>query len=183
MKKTIFSIAIAAISSLALVSCTGTAEGNEQNDSTKVEQTEEQAEIPIKELKELECDDYLLKVPEGWQANSRMVNSSCVLGFMEAPFTTCSANAHQTTNLDSYKADIEKQGGKALEDITVGERTYVVYEKPDQDGKPEIYLATARGEGIVTLRLFNGASQMEEAAAKEVLMNNVKTMVESITVK
>lgn len=183
MKKNIMSIAIAAMIASSIVACTGTTETtNESNDSTATEQTEPK-EVKIEDQTELECDHYVLKVPENWKASSRMVNSSCVLNVKGSPFTTASANFQSSTSIDTYKADLEKNGAKALDPITSGDVTFVVYEKPDNDGKPMIYAATPKGDGVMTLRLFNGAHMMDEAEAKDALMNNVKTIIEHVTLK
>ena len=104
MKKIFLSIAIAALATLGFTSCGNAESTGEGTDTTAVEQAEQvnEEEIPIDSLKELQNDHYLIKIPEGCKANSRMVNNSCAMGFKESPFTSCSAN-FQTGTIDEFK--------------------------------------------------------------------------------
>lgn len=184
MKKIFLSIAIAALATLEFTSCGNAENTGEGTDTTAVEQAEQvnEEEIPIDSLKELQNDHYLIKIPEGWKANSRMVNNSCAMGFKESPFTSCSAN-FQTGTIDEFKKEYMERKGKALPDITVGDKTFSLIEYPDPDGKPIIVAGVPQADGVVTLRLFNGANMMEEKEAYDMLMKNVNLMINSITLK
>lgn len=192
MKKTMMSIALAAMAAFALTACSGNSDnnGSEATDTTNVEQTTETddgeakpaEEIPVKELKELECDAYHLNIPEGWRANSRMVNSSCNIGLPESPFSTAALNVSYNS-LDEFKQKCEKIAGVTkLDDVTVGDKTFVLYYY-EKDGEQFLDAATAYGEKTLTVRSFNGANKMDKAEAKDALIAGVKKVLENVTIK
>lgn len=187
MKKAIFSLAMLAMAALTLVACEpkGNAEGtNDAKDSANVEQTAEQKEVPVGEQTELECDHYLLKVPEDFKASSRMVNSSCNMGLQEAPFVTVAPN-FRSDDLAIFQADLEKNGYKAIDDFTAGDKTYKAFYMFDakDNNCHHVYVATPQADGIVTVHLFTGASMMEKDEAKDALMKAVQTVVDNLTIK
>ena len=191
MKKTILSLTIATMGLWALTACTGNSDNNAQgSDTTATELTEEpkaeqpQAEIPIKDLTELECDQYLITIPQGCKASSRVVNSSCNMTFSGQPYTTAAASVQMKT-LDEYKAACEKEGFKAIDDITVDGHTYIVMFKEDaEQGRHAVKAATPRDGGeLVCFNIFNGAHKMEPAEAKDVLMKHVQAMLQATKLK
>ena len=183
MKKTLFTLAIAVVVA-AVVSCTNkTGEGNEANDSTAVEQSEEpEKEVAIEDRTELTCANYTVKVPEGFKARSRMVNNSCNMGFKEAPFTTIALNC-TSSSIEDMTADAEKQKAQKLDDISGNGITYSVYYGADNNGYQFIYMLAPKGDGTMTIRLYEGASQMDKAESKEVLLNQAKLIAENVTFK
>ena len=185
MKKVLLSLAIAAMAACALTACSGNSENNSNGtDSATVDSVAQSPEeIPVKDLKELDCAHYNVKIPEGWRAGSRMVNSSCVIELPESPFTYAGLNfSHQT--IDEFKADFEKRGYQAIDDVVVGDKTWVAFYKEKKEDKiQEVAAATPQGDGVVTARLHNGANQMDFAEAGEALKNSVKTIAENITLK
>lgn len=187
MKKTLFTIAIAAIAVLGFTACDGNS-GNtaNDNDNLKTEETVDsaatEAEIPIKELKELECDEYHLTIPEGAVAASRMVRSSCNFDFKGEPYTYACPNVIHKT-LEEFKSEMAEKGGKALDDITVGDKTYTVftYEKGN-----DVYVEAATpidDSRMMFVRLFNGANKMDKAEAFDILLKNTKSTLENIRIK
>ena len=185
MKKTVFSFAIAVVAA-ALVSCGNkTAQGDAQ-DSAAVESTEqvEEQEVPIDQLTELSCDAYTAKVPEGFKARSRMVNYSCNMGFKEAPFTTAAFNCDPYTSIEKWKEDMVKQGAQPLDDITANGNTFSVFFKLDtRDDKQNFYTATPKGEGVMTIKAYEGAHQMDKAEAKEVIKAQMQILADNVTLK
>lgn len=190
MKKVIFSMAFVAIAAFTLMSCgdkNNAESNNDGSDSTKVENTDstaQQAEVPIDQLTELQCDHYLLKIPEGFKANSRVVNSSCNIGLKEPPFVTAAFNVH-SDDAAKFQADLEKQGYKAIDDFTAGDKTYKAFYmiKPDDNNCQHVYAITPKGEGVLSIHLFTGASKMEVPEAKEALMKAVQTVIDNLTIK
>ena len=187
MKKVIFSMAMLAMAAFTFVSCDtkGNAEGNNDGkDSANVEQTEEQKEVPVDQQTELECDHYLLKVPEGFKAGSRMVNSSCNMGLKEPPFVTAAPN-FRSEDMAAFQADMEKNGCKAIDDFTAGDKTYKAFYmiKPDDNNCQHVYVATPQADGLVTIHFFTGASKMEVGEAKDALMKAVQTVIDNLTIK
>ena len=189
MKKVIFSLAIAAMAAFALTSCTGNADTTDGTctDSVGTEQQEaaEQAEVPVGEQTELACDKYVLKVPEGFKASSRMVNYSCNMGQQEAPFVTVAPNFQSNTTPEAFKAAVEKDNYTAIDDITVGNNTYNAFYwfNAEDNNCHHVKVATPQGDGVVTIHFFTGASQMEKDAAKEALMTAVQTVLNNMTIK
>ena len=187
MKKILFSFAIAAVAMLGFTACDGNSENNANgDDKVTTEETVDsaavEAEIPIKELKSLECDDYVLTIPEGAVAASRMVRSSCNFDFKGEPYTYAAPNVVYQT-LEEFKSEMAEKGGKALDDITVGDKTYTVYsyEKNDQQF---VEAATPLDEDrMMFVRLFNGANKMDKAEAFDILVKNTKTTLENIKIK
>ena len=185
MKKTVFSFAIAVVAA-ALVSCGNKTAQGDATDSTAVEQTEqaEEKEVPIDSLKELSCGAYTAKVPEGFKARSRVVNSSCNMGFKEAPFTTAAFNYDAYTNIEKWKEDMVKQGAQPVEDITANGNTFSVFFKVDKNDQTQnFYAATPRGEGVMTIKAYEGAHQMDKAEAKEVIKAQMQILADNVTLK
>lgn len=185
MKKFLLGLAFAAMAICIPTACSSSSDNNAQGaDSTATDSVAQAPEeIPVKELKELENDHYLAKVPEGWRAGSRMVNSSCVIELPESPFTYAALNFQHET-VDEFKAKCEKNGFKAIDDVTVGDKTWVAFYKEDKAEKEQqISAATPQADGIVTARLHNGANMMEFDEAGEALKANFKTIAENITLK
>lgn len=187
MKKTLFSIAIAAIAVMGFTACDGNgANTANENDNVKTEETQDsaaaEAQIPVKELKELECDDYHLTIPQGAVAGSRMVRSSCNINFKGEPYTYATLDVSHKT-LDEFKSKLAEQGAKALDDIAVGDKTYTTftYEKGN-----DTYVEAATpidDSRIMFVRLFNGANKMDKAEAFDILLKNAKATLENIKIK
>lgn len=185
MKKISVIIATFTLAATFLPSCSGSADNNSSSSDSVVVDSSAIAseEIPIKELKELECDQYSVKVPEGWVAGSRMVNSSCVIELPESPFVSASLD-YKTMSLDEYKTEAEKDGWKAIDDIVVGDKTWVAFYKEDKTEKEQnAKAATVYADGVVTARLQNGKNMMDFAEAGDVLKNSLKLIIENITLK
>ena len=185
MRKSFFFFAIAVVTA-AMVSCgnkTGEDEGTEVESDTLVEQAAPEQEVAIEDQTQLDCASYTIKVPEGWKARSRMVNSSCVIGYKEPPFTTASPN-FDSMGIDAFKAELEKQGYQAMDDIAVNGKTYkVFYTDKTKDNTQVVYIAVPKGEGVVCVKLSEGAHKMDKLAAKEALLNHAKTIAHNITLK
>ena len=185
MRKLLFSFAIAVVSA-AMVSCsnkTAQDEGTEVKDDTLVEQPASGQEVAIEDQTELDCPNYTIKVPEGWKARSRMVNNSCVIGYKEPPFTTASPD-FSSMGMDAFKAELEKQGFQSIDDITANGKTFnVFYTDKTKDNTQVVYIATPKGEGLVTVKLSDGAHKMDKLAAKEALLNHAKSIAQNITLK
>ena len=189
MKKVLMSMAVAVMTAFAFTACTGNSENsNNGSDSTAVEQTGEtidsaaaQAEIPIEELKELDCPAYHLNIADGWKASSRMVNNSCNIRKSGSPFTTVAFNTGYDT-IDEFKQKCEKAGATKLDDVTLGDKTFALYFSV-KDKEEQIDAATAYGDKIITVRAYNGAHQMDPAQAKEAIIANITTAIQNMTIK
>ena len=186
MKKAIYSIAAAAFAAFFLTACGGdttTSQASTASASTSTASSASQ-EVKIEDQKELTCDRYTIKVPEGWKARSRMVNSSCVIGYKEPPFTTASPNT-TSEDIESYKKARLDEGSTAIDDITAGGKTFnVFFNDKQKDNTLAVAAATATDKGgtfYVTLR--TGASQMSKDEAKEALMKNLKEILDAVTLK
>lgn len=182
MKKVLFSIAIAAMATFTFTSCDSSNAGsNDNNVEQQDSATAEEVEIPIKDLKELVCEKYVLTVPEGFKANSRMVNYSCNIGLQEAPFVTAAVNYKDVID---FQKEVERDY-KAIDDITAGDKTYQAYYWLDAENNNchHVKAATPHGEGMVTVHFFTGASQMDKDAAKEELMKAVQNVLNNIALK
>lgn len=185
MKKFAFIIVAATLAASTLISCGGNTDKKAaDSDSIAVDSASTAAEeIPIKELKELDCDHYIAKVPENWVAGSRMVNFSCVIELPESPFIFASLDYKYQT-LDEFKAEAEKDGWKAIDDITMGDKTWVAYYKENKSEKEQMAkAATPQADGVVTARLQNGQNMMDFAEAGDVLKSSLKVIIENITLK
>ena len=184
MRNYLFSFAIAVVA-VAMVSCNGKSvqEDAAEEDTTSVVQETPEQEVAIEDQTELDCPNYTIKVPEGWKARSRMVNSSCVIGYKEPPFTTASPNFN-TMSMDTYKSELEKQGFTAVDDITANGTTYnVFYTDKTKNNTQMVCIATPKGEGLITVKLSDGAHKMDKLAAKEALLNHAKIIAQNITLK
>ncbi|MBR5727468.1 MAG: hypothetical protein IKS64_02675 [Muribaculaceae bacterium] len=187
MKKILFSFAITAVAMLGFTACDGNSENNASgDDNVTTEETVDsaavEAEVPIKELKSLECKDYVLTIPEGAEASSRMVNSSCNFRFKGEPYTTAAPNVIYKT-LDEFKSGMAEKNGKALDDITVGDKTYTVYSY-EKNNEQFVEAATPiDGDRMMFVRIFNGASKMDKAEAFDILVKNTKATLENIKIK
>ena len=190
MKKTLFGIAVAAMAAFAFTACTGNSENNNDGtDSTATEQTTEtldsaavQAEIPIKDLKELDCPAYHLNIADGWKAGSRMVNNSCNISKSGEPFTTVAFNTGYDS-LDEFKQKCEKKGATKLDDVTLGDKTFTLYFS-EKDGEQQIDAATAHGDNkTITVRAYNGAHKMDSDKAKEAIIANITEAIQGMTIK
>ncbi len=170
MKKIILSLAIVAMAAFTLTA---------QNESDASVQ-----EVPIGEQTELACDKYVLTVPEGFKATSRVVNNSCNMGQQEEPYITV-APYYSWRDAANFKADVEGDGYEALDDITVGEVTYNVYYWLDEKDRncQHVKVATPQGDGSVAIHFFTGYNRMEIDEAKEELMNVVQTVLDNMTIK
>lgn len=184
MKK-VFYLAITAIASLSIVSCSGNGNASVTSaDSTTTEATEA-AEQPAEEVKiedqtELSCNEYVIAVPEGWKATSRMVNSSCNLALKGDPYTRAMLNCslEKEENLvENYK----KGGFKAVDDITVGDKTWKVYLK-DGD-RPEYKTLLPLEKGFITLGISPAGTQKKGDELKEIVTKNLQDIMAAITVK
>ncbi|MBR4921030.1 MAG: hypothetical protein IKZ62_06935 [Prevotella sp.] len=189
MKKVLFSFAVAVLAA-TMVSCGNkTAQNAEGQDSAAAEeQTEQKAEEPQQEVKiedqtEISSDIYTIKVPEGWKARSRMVSNSCVLGLKEPPFTTASPNYVSYIDLDRYKAEREKEGSKAIDNITVNGREYVVFENENKNGSLYLGAATPMEKGTFQVKLSTGAHKLTKEEAKAAITANLKTILENVSFK
>ncbi|MBO4658023.1 MAG: hypothetical protein J5637_00205 [Prevotella sp.] len=186
MRKLLFSFAIAVVT-VAMVSCSNKAAQDETVDGEDTTAVEEgvpaQQEVAIEDQTELDCPNYTIKVPEGWKARSRMVNNSCVIGYKEPPFTTASPDFN-SMGMDAYKAELEKQGFQSIDDITANGNTFnVFYTDKTKDNTQVVYIAIPKGEGLVTVKLSDGAHKMDKLAAKEALLNHAKIIAQNITLK
>ena len=181
MKKALFSFAILAVAT-AMVSCGNkSAQNTENQDSVAV--AAEPEEVPVQDQKEIASDIYVIKVPEGWKARSRMVNNSCNLGLGEAPFTTAALNVEKSESLDKFKETRAKENCKALDNVTVNGREFVVYEGENQNGEPFVAAATPMGEGHFRATLYSGACQMKKDEIKAALTANLQTILENVSFK
>ena len=148
MKKINYIIAIASVAAMTLVSCKGVSESVSKSSGEEVstEQTSDQTtegeeateEVKIEDLKELTCDNYTIAIPEGWKASSKMVRSSCNMTLKENPHSTAMVNYTLYSENDLAES-IAKRGCKAIPDITVGDKTYKVFEneKDVRDMNPD----------------------------------------------
>lgn len=177
---------------VTMVSCGNkTAQNAEGQDSTAVaeEQVEAAAEeqpkqeVKIEDQTEISSDVYTIKVPEGWKARSRMVNNSCVLGLKQPPFTTASPNVVSYIDIEKYKAEREKEGSKALDNITVNGRDFVVYENEDKNGVLYLGTATPLDKGTFQVKLSTGAHKLSKEEAKAAITANLKTILENVSFK
>ena len=187
MKKTFFSFAIAAVVAAAMASCgSKTANNGENQDSAAVENAAEaapQAEVKIEDQKELTCDAYTLTVPDGWKATSRMVNSSCNMKLKQPPFTTAAPNTMSAMTPENFAAEREKENYTKLDDVTANGHTFSVFYKEGANDQQFIMSCTGRGDGLVTVKFMTGAHKLDKAEAKKILIENVKTVLEKLTIK
>ena len=191
MKKINFIIAIASVAAMTLVSCKGVSESVSKSSGEEVstEQTSDQAtegeeateEVKIEDLKELTCDNYTIAIPEGWKASSKMVRSSCNMTLKENPHSTAMVNYTLYSENDLAES-IAKRGCKAIPDITVGDKTYKVFEN-EKDGRYEYEAYVPQGEGFVTFRIMPGGTPMKGDELKEVMMKNLNDIINATTLK
>ena len=191
MKKINFIIAIASVAAMTLVSCKGVSESVSKSSGEEVstEQTSDQAtegeeateEVKIEDLKELTCDNYTIAIPEGWKASSKMVRSSCNMTLKENPHSTAMVNYTLYSENDLAES-IAKRGCKAIPDITVGDKTYKVFEN-EKDGRYEYEAYVPQGEGFVTFRIMPGGTPMKGDELKEVMMKNLNDIINVTTLK
>ena len=191
MKKINFIIAIASVAAMTLVSCKGVSESVSKSSGEEVstEQTSDQAtegeeateEVKIEDLKELTCDNYTIAIPEGWKASSKMVRSSCNMTLKENPHSTAMVNYTLYSENDLAES-IAKRGCKAIPDITVGDKTYKVFEN-EKDGRYEYEAYVPQGEGFVTFRIMPGGTPMRGDELKEVMMKNLNDIINATTLK
>jgi len=195
MKKTNYIIAIAAVACIALVSCENKGNSSsesssqstdsiEQSDAQASEQTEEQKsepakEVAIKDQKELSCDNYTITVPEGWEAGSRMVNSSCNMRMKSKPYASASLNFSHD-KIEKLTENIQKNGGKAVEDMTVNGKTFKVF---FNEAQMRYDLLVPQGDGFVTMFMQKGGTTMEGDELKEAIETNLKALLENLTLK
>ena len=188
MKK-IFSIfAIAALATMIMVSCEtkkdsskSASSSEEVASASEASASEAGEEVAIEDQKELTCDKYTLTVPEGWKASSRMVNSSCNLTLKENPHSTAMVN-HTLYSENDLVEGIKKRGGKPINDITVNDNTYKVFEA-EKDGRYEYEAYVPQGEGFVTFRVMPGGTPMKGAELKEVMMKNLNDIIAATALK
>ena len=191
MKKINYIIAIASVAAMTLVSCKGVSESVSKSSGEEVstEQTSDQAtegeeateEVKIEDLKELTCDNYTIAIPEGWKASSKMVRSSCNMTLKENPHSTAMVNYTLYSENDLAES-IAKRGCKAIPDITVGDKTYKVFEN-EKDGRYEFEAYVPQGEGFVTFRIMPGGTPMKGDELKEVMMKNLNDIINATTLK
>ena len=191
MKKINFIIAIASVAAMTLVSCKGVSESVSKSSGEEIstEQTSDQAtegeeateEVKIEDLKELTCDNYTIAIPEGWKASSKMVRSSCNMTLKENPHSTAMVNYTLYSENDLAES-IAKRGCKAIPDITVGDKTYKVFEN-EKDGRYEYEAYVPQGEGFVTFRIMPGGTPMKGDELKEVMMKNLNDIINATTLK
>ena len=191
MKKINYIIAIASVAAMTLVSCKGVSESVSKSSGEEVstEQTSDQAtegeeateEVKIEDLKELTCDNYTIAIPEGWKASSKMVRSSCNMTLKDNPHSTAMVNYTLYSENDLAES-IAKRGCKAIPDITVGDKTYKVFEN-EKDGRYEYEAYVPQGEGFVTFRIMPGGTPMKGDELKEVMMKNLNDIINATTLK
>ena len=191
MKKINYIIAIASVAAMTLVSCKGISESVSKSSGEEVstEQTSDQAtegeeateEVKIEDLKELTCDNYTIAIPDDWKASSKMVRSSCNLTLKENPHSTAMVNYTLYSENDLAES-IAKRGCKAIPDITVGDKTYKVFEN-EKDGRYEYEAYVPQGEGFVTFRIMPGGTPMKGDELKEVMMKNLNDIINATTLK
>ena len=191
MKKINYIIAIASVAAMTLVSCKGVSESVSKSSGEEVstEQTSDQATegeeateaVKIEDLKELTCDNYTIAIPEGWKASSKMVRSSCNMTLKENPHSTAMVNYTLYSENDLAES-IAKRGCKAIPDITVGDKTYKVFEN-EKDGRYEYEAYVPQGEGFVTFRIMPGGTPMKGDELKEVMMKNLNDIINATTLK
>lgn len=191
MKKINYIIAIASVAAMTLVSCKGISESVSKSSGEEVstEQTSDQAtegeeateEVKIEDLKELTCDNYTIAIPDDWKASSKMVRSSCNLTLKENSHSTAMVNYTLYSENDLAES-IAKRGGKAIPDITVGDKTYKVFEN-EKDGRYEYEAYVPQGEGFVTFRIMPGGTPMKGDELKEVMTKNLNDIINATTLK
>lgn len=190
MKKINYIIAIASVAAMTLVSCNGNTETASASKASGEEVSTEQTtdaeqpaeEVKIEDLKELTCDNYSIAIPEGWKASSKMVRSSCNMTLKENPHTTAMVN-YTLQNAEDVAEFIGKRGGKPIDDITVGDKTYKVFESAKDGDRYEYEAFVPQGEGFVTFRIMPGGTPMKGAELKEVLMKNLNDVINATTLK
>ena len=191
MKKINYIIAIASVAAMTLMSCKGVSESVSKSSGEEVstEQTSDQAtegeeateEVKIEDLKELSCDNYTIAIPDDWKASSKMVRSSCNMTLKENPHSTAMVNYTLYSENDLAES-IAKRGCKAIPDITVGDKTYKVFEN-EKDGRYEYEAYVPQGDGFVTFRIMPGGTPMKGDELKEVMMKNLNDIINATTLK
>lgn len=185
MKKFFYIIAIAS-AAFTFASCNGNSETSSKDnaDSTVTEQTdaEQPQEVKIEDLKELTCDNYTIAIPADWKASSKMVRSSCNLTLRENPHSTAMVNYSLYSEKDLTE-QITKRGCKPIEDITVNEKTYKVFENAKDGERFEYEAYVPSGEGFVTFRIMPGGTPMKGDELKEVLKKNLNDIINATTLK
>ena len=177
MKKVFMSLAIMALTATAMAAGFNTYVQN----SNVVEAVND--DVPIAEQTEISGDVYTIKVPEGWTARSRMVSNTCVMGLNDSPYTTASFGAVSYQSLAEYKTSREDDGYTSLENVTVNDREFIVMEMEDSDGHFYLTAATAWGGGSFHVKLQTGSSMMEQDEKKAAINENLKTILENLTLK
>ena len=78
---------------------------------------------------------------------------------------------------------ITKRGGKPIEDITVNDKTYKVFENAKDGDRYEYEAYVPNGEGFVTFRIMPGGTPMKGDELKEVLKKNLNDIINATTLK
>ena len=85
--------------------------------------------------------------------------------------------------VDEFKKKYEAKDYKALDNITVNKREFVVYELLEDGKYYKIQAATAVGDGTFQLQLMAGNSSLSTEKVKEIIEASVKTVLEKVTFK
>ena len=99
----------------------------------------------------------------------------------ENPHSTAMVNYTLYSENDLAES-IAKRGCKAIPDITVGDKTYKVFEN-EKDGRYEYEAYVPQGEGFVTFRIMPGGTPMKGDELKEVMMKNLNDIINATTLK
>ena len=188
MKKINYIIAIASVAAFTLASCNGNTENaskasGEEVSTEQTADTEEAAEeVKIEDQKELTCDNYTIAIPDDWKASSKMTRSSCNLTLKENPHSTAMVN-HTLYSENDLAESIAKRGCKPIDDITVGDKTYKVFENAKDGDRYEYEAYVPQGEGFVTFRIMPGGTPMKGDELKEVLKKNLNDIINATTLK
>ena len=100
-----------------------------------------------------------------------------------SPYLTASPNVVTYESLDEFKKNCEGKDYKALDNITINKREYVVYELLEDGKYYKIKAATAVGDGTFQLQLMAGNSSLSTEKVKEIIEASVKTVLEKVTFK
>lgn len=142
-------------------------------------------EVPIDEQKELTCDVYSVKVPEGWTARSRVVSRTCVMGLNDEPFTYASFSAVSYNDVSYYQKSKQEDGFSVREEkMKVGDHEFVIMDMEDEDGHFNIFAVTSWGEdGSISVKMATGNCTLSQDEKKTAIEANLQTILKNLTIK
>ena len=180
MKK-VFYLAIAAIASLSIVSCSGN--GNESATSSaaaSAETTEATDQVKPEDANNLSCDLYTVAIPEGWTSSGGMVDNSGSIKYDSNPFTTASFGMNGEKEATIIEA-LKSNGFKPVDDITVaGQACKTLF----KDGDDMAYrVLVPKDDSFLEIDVHPGGTSLKGDELKAIVDKNLQEIAGAVTLK